>query len=184
MSRHESRQVSPAPLEPLIYLIASVVDYAPQDPEDPTSQEPAPQQKYFPRSHILDITLSEPRDVLTSERTFLTFVRFSISLYFVAIGMILGFRLRSVDIPARERQPGFNDRLFNHLMSYLLIFLSFAILMVCSFNYFTTVRRLSQKRIHTYAVSNKLMVGCVSAMVVTLIAINISLIVERLTREQ
>lgn len=164
----------------------SVVNYVPEQLEDPVSEDrPAlPQKKFFPLTHILEITLSEPRDVLTSERTFLSFVRFAISLYFIAIGMILGFRVRSAGKPLPGGDRGFNEGLFNHFVSYLLIFLSFAILLVCAFSYFNTVRRLSQKRIHTYAASNTVMVACVSAIVITLIAVNISMIVERYIQER
>lgn len=160
-----------------------VVEYAPE-PSDPLQEEPAPKpQTYFPWAHIIEITLSEPRDVLQSERTFLTFIRFSVSIYFTAIGMILGFRLQSVESPIGRKNPNFNENAFNHAISYLLIFLSFAILLICSMNYFKTVRRYSQKRIHTYAASNTAMVVCVTAIVVTLIAINVSMIVERYTQE-
>lgn len=144
-----------------------------------------PSRKWFPRSHVLDVTLSEPRDVLQSERTLLTFVRFTTSLYFTAIGMILGFRLQSAGEPTTEPSlPNFNDSLFNRIISFLLISLAFATLVMSGINYFRTVRRYSQKRIHTYGFNNTTMMICVTAIVVTLIGINISLIVERVMLER
>lgn len=160
-----------------------VMEYTPEPPQSIEEEQVPRTGKYFPWAHILEVSLSEPRDVLQSERTFLTFIRFSVSLYFTAIGMILGFRLQSVNALVNHTNPNFNKNAFNHAISYLLIFLSFAILLICSLNYFKTVRRYSQKRIHTYAASNRAMVICVTAIVVTLIAINVLMIVERYTQE-
>ncbi|SGZ55944.1 CIC11C00000005012 [Sungouiella intermedia] len=162
----------------------SVVEFSPQLIPQEELPAPGPTDSYFPFSHIIDITLSEPRDVLQSERTYLSFIRFSVSLYFTAIGMILGFRLLSSDGPTHGTHPGFNKTLFNHIIAYLLIFLSFATLLVCAINYFKTVRRYSQRRIHTYAASNTIIIACVTAIVVALIAINISMIVERYKQDQ
>lgn len=141
--------------------------------------------RWFPQGHILEVSLSEPRDVLQSERTFLTFIRFSLSLYFTAIGMTLGFRLRSVGEPSNDRDlPKFNTTVFNHIVSFILIFLAFATLVVAGTNYFRTVRRYSQRRIHSYGTNNTVMVVCITAVVVTLVAVNISLIVERYLQDR
>lgn len=179
-----STRISPSPSPgPSIPSEAnSVVEFSPQPPQ-PEEPLPVPNSVYFPYSHIIEVTLSEPRDVLQSERTYLSFIRFSVSLYFTAIGMILGFRLLSSDKPGGDHRSGFNKIVFNHIIAYLLIFLSFATLMVCAINYYKTVRRYSQKRIHTYAASNTIMVACVTAIVFSLVAINVSMIVERYTQE-
>lgn len=154
------------------------------DIENGPDQGPPPPKHWFPRANILEISLSEPRDILQSERTLLTFVRFTTSLYFTAIGMILGFRLRSSGEPTLEpTTPNFNDSLFNRIVSFTLIALAFATLILSGVNYFRTVRRYSQKRIHTYGFNNATMVICVTAIVVTLIGINVSLIVERVMQE-
>lgn len=129
---------------------------------------------------VLEITLSEPRDVLQSERTLLSFVRFSCSLYFAATGMIMGFHLRSSGEKDHRHLPNFNNGSFNKIMSSLLIALAFATLVLSGINYFRIVRRYSQKRIHTYGFNDATMIACVTAVVLTLIGINVALIVERI----
>lgn len=135
---------------------------------------------WMPKLRVLEITLSEPRDVLQSERTLLSFVRFSTSLYFAATGMIMGFHLRSSGEKDHTHLPNFNNGLFNKIIAAILIGLAFATLVLSGINYFRTVRRYSQKRIHTYGFNNLTMVICVTAVVLTLIGINIALIVDRI----
>lgn len=64
-------------------------------------------------------------------------------------------------------------------MAVILIALSVATLVVSCVNYLSTVRRYSQKRIHTYGFNNMMMVILVTAVVFTLIGINVALIVQR-----
>lgn len=142
-----------------------------------TSQEP--RRGCFPALKVLEITLSEPRDVLQSERTLLSFVRFSTALYFAATGMVMGFHLRTSG-KDHGLLPKFNNGVFNKVMAGILILLAFATLIISGINYFRTVRRYSQKRIHTYGFNNATMIVCVTAVVLTLIGINVALIVERL----
>lgn len=141
-----------------------------------TTQPAAPVSGLFPKRKSIPVSLSEPRDVLQSERTFLTFIRFALSLNFTAIGMILNFRIQTSDTTT---SPGnFNDRMFNRAVSFVLVSLSLSTIFISGWNYFRTVRKYSQNRIHTRATSNSLMVICISAAVLTLICVNISLIVE------
>lgn len=135
--------------------------------------------RFIPKLKVLEITLSEPRDVLQSERTLLSFVRFSTSLYFAATGMIMGFHLRTSG-KEHHHLPNFQSGVFNRVMAAILILLAFATLVISGVNYFRTVRRYSQKRIHTYGFNNVTMIVCVTAVVLTLIGINVALIVERL----
>lgn len=124
---------------------------------------------------VLQVQLLEPRDVLQSERTLLTFVRFATSLYFTAIGMALRFRLTSgLDKPEKK-----SNTLFNKVMAVILLMLAFATLVASGANYLQTVRRYSLKRIHTYGFNNMVMVTLVTAVVLTLIGINVALIVQR-----
>lgn len=138
-----------------------------------------PKRRWFPALKVLEITLSEPRDVLQSERTLLSFVRFSTALYFAATGMVMGFHLRT---SGKEHGllPKLHNGVFNKVMAGILILLAFATLIISGINYFRTVRRYSQKRIHTYGFNNATMIVCVTAVVLTLIGINVALIVERL----
>ncbi|PVH16014.1 uncharacterized protein CXQ87_003877 [Candidozyma duobushaemuli] len=138
-----------------------------------------PRRRWFPASKVLEITSSEPRDVLQSERTLLSFVRFSTALYFAATGMVMGFHLRTSG-KDHGSLPKFNNGVFNKVMAGILILLAFATLIISGINYFRTVRRYSQERIHTYGFNNVTMIVCVTAVVLTLIGINVALIVERL----
>ncbi|KAF3989449.1 hypothetical protein FT663_03340 [Candidozyma haemuli var. vulneris] len=144
-----------------------------------TVQEPESKRRtWFGLPKVLDVTSSEPRDVLQSERTLLAFVRFSTSLYFAATGMIMGFHLRTSG-KEHKHLPNFNNNLFNKITAAILIVLAFSTLIISGINYFRTVRRYSQHRIHTYGFNNITMILCVTAVVVTLIGINIALIIER-----
>ncbi|KAJ8140535.1 hypothetical protein OY671_006274 [Metschnikowia pulcherrima] len=142
---------------------------------------PNSRQTWFPKSHIIRVDLSEPRDVLQSERTFLGFIRFALSLYFTAIGLILGFRLKSDSDGDSGAKNTFS--LFNKVVSFMLVFLAFSTLAMAAVNYFRTVRRYSQRKIRTHGTNNTVSVVCVTAVVVTLAGLNVSLIVERYLQE-
>ncbi|OVF04337.1 hypothetical protein A9F13_28g00374 [Clavispora lusitaniae] len=154
------------------------------EPFDPVDEPAISQPRWFPRFHILPVSSSEPRDVLQSERTLLSFVRFATSLNFTAIGMILNFRLDTSSGDGDSGSGHFDDTTFNSVVSFILVVLAFGTLIVSGWNYFRTVRKYSQKRIHTRSTNNMSMVVCVSAAVMTLIGINISLVVERLTQRK
>lgn len=140
---------------------------------------PSRRQVWFPKAHIIRVDLSEPRDVLQSERTFLGFIRFALSLFFTAIGLVLGFLLKSdkPDNHEDERRQSFT--LFNRVVSFLLVFLAFSTLAMAGVNYFQAVRRYSQRKIRTLGTNNTVLAVCVTAVVVTLAGLNVSLIVER-----
>lgn len=136
-------------------------------------------QVFFPRANVIPVSLSEPRDVLQSERTFLGFIRFALSLFFVAVGLSLGFKLQS----NTEALPPKASARFGRVTSILLVVLALVTLIVAGLNYFGTVRRYSQKRINTESTHKTIMTFCISAVVVTLAALNVSLIVESYLQE-
>lgn len=155
------------------------------EPEPEPQPQPNPQAscfRFFSDLKSIPVSLSEPRDVLQSERTLLTFVRFALSLNFTAIGMILNFRIETS--PSEPDQGHFDDKKFNHAVSFVLVSLALCTLFISGWNYFRTVKKYSQKRIHTRATSNTLMIGCVTAAVLTLIGINVSLIAESYMRRK
>ncbi|EMG48562.1 hypothetical protein G210_0853 [Candida maltosa Xu316] len=82
-------------------------------------------QKSFPYSLIMKVETSEPRDVLQSERTCLTFVRFSTALFFTALGIILNFKLDTSgelhDPDDNKRKKYFNHTAFNTAISYVSV---------------------------------------------------------------
>lgn len=179
-----SRSPTQSPPRPLLsgsyVLIQSELAF--DSLEDVTPAGPIP--RWFPRSHILEVLLSEPRDVLQSERTLLSFVRFAAALYFTAVGMILGFKLQSSEDKTGGSGPQFRSRTYTHVISMILIVLALSTLIVSAVNYFKTVRRYSQRRIHTYGTNNLTLMICVTAVVITLVGINVSLIVEHIVGER
>lgn len=145
----------------------------------------APHYSYFwgiPVSLVIKVSSSEPRDVLQSERTCLTFIRFATSLFFTALGVVLNFQLRTdngeVD-PIRHVK----DK-FSHAISLVLIVLSFFTLSVSGVNYFKTVNRYAKGKIQTYNFNNVPTVICITSVVITLMVILISLIIERYISEE
>lgn len=171
-------QVSPSPPPtPTLTNIGGIVE----DQPDLENLGTSSRHVWFPKANIIPVSLSEPRDVLQSERTFLGFIRFALSLFFTAIGLILGFQLRSNG--SGGLSPDSSLSTFNRVNSNIMIVLAFLTLLVAGANYFRTVRRYSQKRIQTNGTNNLLVVVCVSAVVVTLAGLNVSLIVERYRRD-
>lgn len=139
----------------------------------------------FPYSLIMKVANSEPRDVLQSERTCLTFIRFSTSLFFTALGVILNFQLNTSSEPndPNKKLPGFNKSLFSKIISFLLIILSFSTLLISGINYMITINRYANHKIHTYSFNNLATVICITSVIITLIVISISLIIERYIQE-
>ncbi|OBA21532.1 hypothetical protein METBIDRAFT_15140, partial [Metschnikowia bicuspidata var. bicuspidata NRRL YB-4993] len=141
--------------------------------------DPVPGNLFWFREHfIIPVDLSEPRDMLQSERTLLGFVRFALTLSFTAIGLILGFHLKSRGAK-NGSDVGPRWSLFNQAVPFFLAFLALATLATSIANYFQTVKRYSRHRIQNSGPKSALLVVCVTAVVVTLAGLNISLTVER-----
>ncbi|KAK6459960.1 hypothetical protein DFJ63DRAFT_321235 [Scheffersomyces coipomensis] len=134
----------------------------------------------FPYSLVMKVSSSEPRDVLQSERTCLTFIRFSTSLFFTALGIIVNFKFNSSGQPIDDDNPRgrFNASLYSTIVSYVLLLLSLATLVLSGINYFITVQRYANHKINTYSFNNFSTVIVMTCVIITLIAISISLIVE------
>ncbi|ODV80091.1 uncharacterized protein CANTADRAFT_89676 [Suhomyces tanzawaensis NRRL Y-17324] len=134
----------------------------------------------FPYSLVMEITASEPRDVLQLERTCLTFIRFACSLVFSALGMVLNFKLNTSGKPTKPHQPrkGFNRTAYTTAAAFVLVVLAFAVLILSGINYLITIQRYASHKIETYNYNNMSTVVCMTCVFVTLIAINVSLIVD------
>lgn len=122
----------------------------------------------------LKIESSEPRDVLQLERTFLTFLRFSLSLLFTALAIFQHFRLDT---------SGSHDpfRPYNGItvpIAFILVGLALFALMLSTFNYFVTVQRYAQHKISIGGVYNKATVVCMTLIMVSMIGICVLLIVD------
>ena len=131
----------------------------------------------FPYSLVMKVSLSEPRDVLQTERTTLTFVRFATTLFFTAMGMILNFRINSSGNPSLGYRHPFSEW-SSTIILFVLIVLALFTLILLGVNYMFSIRRYADHKIHTHGFSNKLTAVCVTAVVLALAAICVLFIIE------
>lgn len=135
---------------------------------------------HFPYPLIMKVVSSEPRDVLQSERTFLTFTRFATALFFTALGIILNFKFDTSGDKSHENEQKhkFNHTKFSIAVSYILLVLSLFVLVVSGSSYYITINRYAQHKIATYNFNNLPTAACITGVIITLIVINVTLIVE------
>lgn len=127
--------------------------------------------KGFPYSLVMKVSSLEPRDVLQTERTCLTFIRFSTTLFFTSLGIVLNFRLGTNGKKMAQTT-------FSKVVAYALLILSIATLLVSGVNYFLVVNRYAMHKISTTNATSFASVVCVTAVIITLVGINIGLIIE------
>ena len=136
----------------------------------------------FPYNLVMKVTTSEPRDVLQSERTCLTFIRFSTALFFTALGIILGFKLdtsgKTPNSTPDKGNPIFSHSKFSKAASFILLVLALFVLILSAVNYFITIHRYAKRKIETYNFNNLTTVICMTVIVLTLGVINIVMIIE------
>ncbi|CAN3474172.1 hypothetical protein DICA0_A05974 [Diutina catenulata] len=150
---------------------------------EPTSNDEALERQpllgRFPYNLVMEVSASEPRDVLQSERTTLTFTRFATTLMFTALGMILNFKINSTG-EGKEPEHHASDfsRWCQTVVSYVLLVLSLFTLILSGVNYMVTVRRYANHKIQTFAFNNWVTAVCFSAVVITLAAVCVLFIVE------
>lgn len=128
----------------------------------------------LPPPTTVSFTLSEPRDQLQNERTLLSFAKFSIALFFCAFSIILRFSFV-------DEKPGqhYRGNVLSKVVFSILILLSLVGLFVALISYFQTARRLTQARIHSIGPHEGKVKVCFTVVVITLIAVNALLIIER-----
>lgn len=134
--------------------------------------------KGFPYSLVMKVSSLEPRDVLQTERTCLTFIRFSTTLFFTSLGIVLNFRLETNGKGKKTAQTTFSK-----VVAYALLFLSIATLLVSGVNYFLVVNRYAMHKISTTNATSFASVMCVTAVIITLVGINVGLIIEGYIKE-
>lgn len=133
----------------------------------------------FPYSLVMKVSSLEPRDVLQTERTCLTFIRFSTTLFFTALGIVLNFRLESDGKGKKTAQSTFSK-----VVAYALLTLSIATLLVSGVNYFLVVNRYAMHKISTTNATSFASMMCVTGVIITLVGINIGLIIEGYIEEE
>lgn len=92
--------------------------------------------------------------------------------------MILGFRLHSSD-DKPEDDSRFNSKLYNKVTAFILLALGMCTLVISVINYFRVVRKYLEKHIHLNSYNNVWSKFFFSAIVIALVAVNASLIAER-----
>lgn len=85
---------------------------------------------------IIKNTASEPRDVLMTERTAFSWIKFALSLSVIAVAVITDFR-----VPSKDRSSGSGSDNFSLLaVAIVFICLSLGCLFFSAFGYFQMVR--------------------------------------------
>lgn len=89
----------------------------------------------------------------------------------------------SGDAAAISRYTERKRSLFSTIVSYLLIALALATLIVSSINYFITIRHYADHKIYTYNFNNFPTMIIMTSVILTLIGICVALIVESMLQE-
>lgn len=129
---------------------------------------------------VMKVSSSEPRDALQLERTCLTFIRFACTLFFTAIGIALNFRFDTSSASDNNDSDDIipKQSIYSKVISFILIGLSLAVLIVSGISYFITINRYAEHKIKNYGFNNFTSMICISSVVLTLMGISISLLVE------
>lgn len=125
---------------------------------------------------MVDNTTSEPRDILMTERTALSWVKFSITLAAIAITIVTNFRLdTSGDGGDGDRRPPPWVPRFSYGVSILFILLSMATLFVGCLSYFQSIYNYKAHRVNTYSLKTTL--GFLFVVGLVLLAVNVVFVV-------
>jgi uncharacterized membrane protein YidH (DUF202 family) len=123
---------------------------------------------------IIDNTNSEPRDILMTERTGLTWIKFSITLSAIAITIITNFRIdtsgKGNDHYKDQKPPKWLPK-FSYGVSILFVLLSMCTLFVGGISYVQSVYNYRLHRVNTYSFATAL--AFLFFIGVILLAINI-----------
>lgn len=125
---------------------------------------------------MIDNTTSEPRDILMTERTALSWVKFSITLAAIAITIVTNFRLdTSGDGNNGENSPIWLTK-FSYGISILFVLLSMATLFVGCLSYFQSIYNYKAHRVNTYSLKTTL--GFLFIVGIVLLAVNIVFVIS------
>lgn len=128
-------------------------------------------------SMILKVKTSEPRDALQSERTCLSFIRFSTTLFVTSFGILLNFKLDSSN-SGNPLKDGFISSTYSKVLSYLILVMSVGFLISSGVSYYITINRYLRGRIHNFGFNNLVNTMLIIALVVVLMFVNISLLID------
>lgn len=122
---------------------------------------------------VIDNTGSEPRDVLMTERTTLSWIKFSITLSAVAVTIVTDFRLDTSGSPGGSPDSPSPVWLahFSYGVSILFILLSISTLLVGVSSYIQSIYNYKNHKVSIYSL--KVSLGYLGIVGVVLLAINI-----------
>lgn len=129
----------------------------------------------FETDLIIDNTTSEPRDILMTERTALSWVKFSVTLSAIAITIITNFRLdtsgdgKKIGDGEKDTPPWFAK--FSYAISILFVLLSMATLFIGCLSYFQSIYNYKEHMVNTYSLKTTL--GFLFIVGLILLAVNI-----------
>ncbi|KAG0687968.1 hypothetical protein C6P40_001582 [Pichia californica] len=123
---------------------------------------------------MIDNTTSEPRDILMTERTALSWVKFSITLATIAITIVTNFRLDT----SGNNSGGGNDEnsppwlpKFSYGTAILFVLLSMATLSIGCLSYFQSIYNYKEHSVNTYSLKTTL--GFLFIVGLVLLSVNI-----------
>lgn len=118
---------------------------------------------------IIDTTTSEPRDVLMTERTALTWVKFSMTLAAISLTIVTNFRLDTSN--KNSIRPPYWFPQFSYGISILFVILSMVTLFIGAGLYAQSIYNYKNHSVSTYSL--KLALGFLFFIGLVLLAVNI-----------
>lgn len=130
---------------------------------------------------LLPIKTSEPRDALQLERTCLSLIRFSTTLFVTSFGIHLNFRLNTTG-DSNNDDGATHDKFINSVLaqclSYVLVGLLLVFLIVTGASYYITINRYRKAKINNFGFNNSINSILMAVLIVSLITLNILLLVD------
>ena len=123
---------------------------------------------------VLRVTTSEPRDALQSERTCLSFIRFSTTLFVTSFGILINFKILS---PDDEFKPVFNSK-FSIIISFILLGSSIVLLVCSLINYLVTINNYKVHNIHNFGFNNTFNSVVMLSLIALWVSLNICLLAD------
>ena len=129
---------------------------------------------------LLQVKTSEPRDALQLERTCLSLVRFSTTLFVTSFGIHLNFKLNTSNNPDSDSrlQDPFLNSVMSQWLSYLLVTLLFVFLLVTGASYYVTINRYKVGNINNFGFNNSMNSLVMGVLILALLCLNILLLID------
>lgn len=124
--------------------------------------------RWWPQSDIVANRTSEPRDLLMSERTFLSWVKCGVTLCLVAMLVSLNFRLNT---QGKDGKVSHKDTPGSFVVSLLLCILGIGCFLVACIAYFQALKSYRDQKIKTY--NARFLSSYLSILCVTLFGVSI-----------